>query len=766
MRTATQWGVYDVDVEHGHVRRVRGIAADPHPSPLGDALLDGVSHPLRIARPAIRKGWLENPGDRGRQRRGCEAFVEVPWDEALEIAASELLRVASAHGNRAIFGGSYGWASAGRFHHAPAQLHRFLNLIGGATRAVNSYSTAAAQVILPHVVDHWPRMELHQPTWDEIAAGAELVVTFGGLRLSNTQVAYGGITEHRAGDWMRRAADRGVRFVNIGPIRDDCAAFLKSRWMPVRPGTDVALMLGVAHTLAAEGLVDLEFIAGHTVGYQRFERYLMGASDGVVKNASWASSICAVPSSEIVALAREMAGHRTFINAAWSLQRADHGEQPYWMVVVLAAMLGDIGLPGGGFGFGYGAEGFIGSHWRRFDWATLPKGRNPAGFAIPVARIADMLLAPGTTVSYDGTELTYPEIRAIYWAGGNPFHHHQDLHRLVRGWRRPDVVIVNEPWWTPVARFADIVFPATTPLEREDICASSHDPYVHAMYRVLEPIGESRSDYEIFSGLARACGVAPAFTGNRTPRAWLEYLWRVSRQRAAEAGFTLPEFDVFWEAGEFRLPEGEPREVWLSGFRADPESHPLATTPSGKLEICSEVIAAFGYPDCPGHPVWLEPFERLGGSGSDRYTLHLVSNQPAHRLHSQFDHSAGSRQCKVAGRESLRMHPRAAAQRGISDGDLVRVFNDRGQTLAGVRLDDALMPEVVELPTGAWFDAMDPGNPAALELSGNPNVLTRDKGTSSLAQGPSAQTVLVEVERFRGDAPLPRVYRPPAVESR
>ena len=200
----------------------------------------------------------------------------------------------------------------------------------------------------------------------------------------------------------------------------------------------------------------------------------------------------------------------------------------------------------------------------------------------------------------------------------------------------------------------------------------------------------------------------------------------------------------------------------MADFRKDPQANPLGT-PSGKLEIASERIASFGYADCPGHPVWLEPFERLGGTDSEDHPLHLVSHQPPTRLHSQLDHSAHSQRQKVAGREVLRMHPDAAAAREIADGDTVRVFNGRGQCLAGVRLDDRLMPDIVTLPTGAWFDPLEPGVPGTLELAGNPNVLTRDQGTSSLAQGPSAHTCLVQVERSDLDAPRPRVYTPPVI---
>jgi biotin/methionine sulfoxide reductase len=764
-RTATQWGVFDVTVHDGLIESVAPLGIDPDPSPIGEVLVDGIQHALRIERPAVREGWLHGGPHRARERRGADRFVEVPWDEALDLAAQELERVVREHGNTSIYGGSYGWASAGRFHHAQSQLHRFLNCLGGCTRSMNSYSTAAAQVILPHVVAPWHTMELEQTTWNEIADGTGLVVSFGGLPLRNSQVAYGGITEHETRGGMQRAAERGVRFVTVGPMSDDTPEFLHHRWIPCRPGTDVALMLGMAHVLETEGLVDREFLDRYAVGYESFRAYLLGETDGMPKSPAWAEAITAVPAATIADLAREMAGERTLLNASWSLQRGHHGEQPYWMVVTLACMLGDVGLPGGGFGFGHADEGHIGSDGRRFAWPVLDKGGNPAGLAIPVARIADMLLNPGTTIDYDGQRITYPDVRLVYWAGGNPFHHHQDLNRLVRAWQRPDTVIVHEPWWTPVARHADIVFPATTALEREDICASSHDPFAHAMRKVIEPQGEARSDFEILTGLARRLGCEVAFTESRDEQAWLRHLWDLSRERGRIEGFSLPSFDEFWEAGTYRLPDVESRPGWLAEFRKDPVANPLGT-PSGKLEVASERIAGFGYADCPGHAVWLEPFERLGGAGSDDHPLHLVSHQPATRLHSQLDHSAHSQRQKVAGREVLRMHPETAAERGIADGDTVRVFNGRGQCLAGVRLDDRLMPDVVALPTGAWFDPLEPGVPGTLELAGNPNVLTRDEGTSSLAQGPSAHTCLVDVELADPDAPRPRVYTPPSLVRR
>ncbi len=745
-RTATQWGIYDVLVDQDKIVGVEDLPEDPAPSPLGQGLVDGIQHKLRIKEPAIRKAWLK---DRDRKKRGADEFVTVPWDEALAIAADEIKRVADDYGNTSIFGGSYGWASAGRFNHAQSQLHRFINMAGGCTRAMNSYSTAAAQVILPHVVAPWSQIELEQTTWPEITNHTELMIVFGGVPLRNTQVAYGGITEHQSTPGFQGAIKAGVRFINVSPVKSDVNNDFTDAidWLAPRPGTDVALMLGMAFELESQGLADQDFLSSHCVGYPRFRRYLLGLDDGQPKTPAWASAICDVPAAEIASLAQLAAKKRTLVTAAWSLQRAHHGEQPYWMVVTLAAMLGGIGLPGQGFGFGYGAEGFIGSSWRRFNWATLSKGRNPTQFAIPVARIADMLLHPGETVAYNGHTIEYPDTRLIYWAGGNPFHHHQDLNRLCHAWRKPDTVIVNEPWWTPVAQWADIVFPATTQLEREDICASSHDPYVHVMEAAIPPQHNARSDHEIFKGLAENLGFCDAFTEGKTDREWLADMWHRSQTLAEQQGFTLPTFEQFWETKKHRIPDESKRKIWLGAFRQDPEKNRLAT-PSGKLEIFSDVIDGFDYDDCLGHASWLEPFERLAGDGDEQFPLALLTPQPARRLHSQLDHSKHSIDGKTKGYETLNMHPAAAKQRGIVEGATVRVFNNRGACLAGVKLDAGMRTDVVALPTGAWFKPSAPDQMASLELAGNPNVLTNDKGTSKLAQGPSSGTCMVEVECY------------------
>ncbi|NKB50152.1 MAG: molybdopterin guanine dinucleotide-containing S/N-oxide reductase [Alphaproteobacteria bacterium] len=761
----SHWGTFTAEVEDGRFVGVRPFAKDPEPSPIIHSMVDAVYDESRVLRPMFRKGWLDRGPGGNRQARGVEPFVAVPWDEALDMVAAEIDRVRTEHGNQAIFGGSYGWSSAGRFHHAKTQVQRFLGTVGGFTTQVHTYSIAAGYAILPYVLGSAQAAMSEATTWDSIVENSELVVAFGGIPMKNTQVSSGGPGQHVAGPYLKQAREAGVEFVNVSPIRDDAGDFLDAEWLALRPNTDMALMLALAHTLDSEGLADGEFLKRYCVGFPQFARYLRGDDDGQPKDADWASPICQISPDTIRILARRMASKRTLINTNWSLQRGDHGEQPFWMTVVLAAMIGQIGLPGGGFGFGYGSMGNIGNPRRPVPSPALSAGENPCDSWIPVARISDTLLHPGEIYDFDGKQRTYPDIRLIYWSGGNPFHHHQDLNRLVEAWRRPETIIVNEPWWTATAKFSDIVLPTTTTLERNDIGATARDRFILAMEQTIDPIGEARHDYDIFRGLARRLGTEEAFTEGRDEDEWLRHIYDRTRQRAAERDVTLPSFDSFWSEGHVEVPEPDAPHVMFADYRADPHLFRLAT-PSGRIEIFSEAIDGFGYDDCPGHPAWLEPIEWLGGDVAARYPLHMISNQPRTRLHGQMDNGKISRDSKIQGREPVWIHPKDAKARGLKDGDVARLFNERGELLAGVLVTEEVRQGVVQLSTGAWYDPADASNTGSLDKHGNPNVLTLDKGTSRLGQGPIAHSTLIEIEKYEGDPPPVTAFTPPPTVER
>jgi len=384
VQTSLHWGAYQVEVKDNRVVAMHPFADDPDPSPIGQSTPDAVHHKCRIAQPMVRQGWLEKGPQAHGGGRGLEPFVPVSWDRALDLVAGELRRVKTASGNPAIFGGSAGWASAGRFHHAQSQIHRFLNQFGGYVRSVNAYSHAAAEVIIPYVFGHdFYTIVANATAWPVIAKHTDLVVMFGGIPLKNAQVNPGGMSRHATRHWLKCCRENGVAFVNISPVRDDAVDFLGAEWLAPRPNTDTALMLALAHTLVNDGLHDENFLQSYCTGFERFQPYLMGKSDGQPKDADWAAAICGISADTIRGLARRMAAGRTLISISWSLQRADHGEQPYWMAAVLAAILGQIGLPGGGIGYGYGAISSIGNPTKSVGGMALPQGKNPVKEFIP-----------------------------------------------------------------------------------------------------------------------------------------------------------------------------------------------------------------------------------------------------------------------------------------------------------------------------------------------------------------------------------------------
>lgn len=757
-RHLTHFGLLEAESDGTSLRDVTGWSGDPDPRAIVRNVGSSQHHPSRISRPAIREGWLRNgPGGAGR---GDEPFIEVDWDEALDLLAGELRRVYAEGGPSAVYGGSYGWSSAGRFHHGQSQVHRFLNSLGGYVAGAGDYSYGTSGVLLPHVLGASPaEIMAEATTWEVIRDHTELFVSFGGLSEKNSAVGPGGIAKHATRAGVQEARDAGCRFVDISPIRDDSFAEASTQWIAARPGSDAALMLALAHVLDAESLADRVFLERFTVGYERFIAYVRGETDGVPKSPRWASGLTEVASSTIEDLARSMARSRTMINLSWSMQRQHHGEQPIWLGVTLAAMIGQIGLPGGGFQHGYGSSADVGLARRVLSPPALPTGKNAETSFIPVARIADMLLHPGDTIDYNGRKVTLPEIDLVYWVGGNPFHHHQDLAKLRQAFKMPSTVVVHEQFWTSTARHADFVLPATMSIERDDYGSGRNDPFFFPMPAMTTPAGEARDDFSIFAALESRLEIDERFSEGRTARQWLRHLYENWAERMEVLGHAVPDFEDFWTSDHLEIPVADPRQVLHADFRADPVAHPLAT-PSGLIEIHSSTIEAFGYDDCPGHPVWLEPREWLGTD--DRvHPLHLISNQPKTRLHSQLDVGETSQRSKINGREPARMNPADAEARGLTTGDTILLRNERGTCLAGLVVSEEIRLGIVQLATGAWYDP-DPDDPSFCR-HGNPNVLTADLPSSLLSQGTTAQHALIEVERWDGPLPPLAVDRSPVL---
>ncbi|MFB6420562.1 MULTISPECIES: molybdopterin-dependent oxidoreductase [Bradyrhizobium] len=742
----SHWGAYTILVEDDRIVGVEPFEHDPAPSPIIHSIAEWANPERRVLRPMVRSGWLDKREKSDRRGRGREKFVAVSWNEATTLVADEVRRVAGTFGNASIFAGSYGWTNSGRLHHASSLLKRMLNLVGGFTRHVDTYSIAAGPVILRHTLGSDDACGGHANTLDTIAQHTETLVVFGALSPRTAQNEAGGIGSHRLETYLRKIVGRGVKVIHVSPLKDDLPEWVDAEWWPIRPNTDAALMLGLAGEIVKAGRHDADFLARCTSGADRLLGYLEGKPDGVRKEAAWAANICGLDADRIAALASRLVDTRSMLTVSWSLQRAHHGEQPFWAALGLASVVGQIGLPGGGVGYGYASLGGVGAPLNLGRSPAISQLTRPIDSFIPVARISDMLLNPGKPFSYEGEIRTYPDTRLVYWAGGNPYHHHQDLNRLSEAWTRPETIIVQDPMFTATAQRADIVLPATTSIERNDLAGNRRSDFILAMKKAIEPLGQSRSDFEIFNAIAGRLGVADRFNEGRDEMGWVRHLYEACRSDASQRfGFAMPDFDAFWEAGYARCPV-KAGHTFLSDFRNEPEAHPLRTE-SGKIVLGSETLARLDYADCRPHPAWIEPAEWLGNA-AEAGQMHLISHQPAGRLHSQLETGASSRAMKRNGREQARLHPDDAAALGIADGRTIRIWNRRGECLATAEVTDKVRQGVLVLPTGAWFT---PTGNSGLEVAGNPNVLTLDIGTSQFGQGCSAHTCLVRVEPYAAD---------------
>jgi len=770
--TGSHWGAFRAKVEGGRVVGYTPWEKDLFPSPQLKGVIDSIYSPTRIKYPMVRRAFLEKGPGADPASRGKGDFVRVTWDQALDLVTKELTRVEKTHGPAATFAGSYGWKSPGKLHNCRTLLSRLMNLKGGFVNHTGDYSTGASQVIMPHVVGTLEVYE-QQTVWPVVVEKSELVVFWGANPMLTNQIAWT-VADHDGYAGLKALKAAGKKVICIDPEKTETCTYLNAEWLAPKPQTDVAMMLGIAHTLVTEKLHDTKFLATYTTGFDKFLPYLMGETDKTPKTAEWAAVICGIPAATLKELARKFAKNRTMLASGWSIQRQHHGEQAHWMLVTLASMLGQIGLPGGGFGLSYHyANGGAPSADSPVMPGITDGGKAVAGAAwlstagaasIPVARVVDMLLNPGKPFDFNGKRANYPDVKMAYWVGGNPFAHHQDRNRMVQAFQKLETFIVQDFQWTATARHADIVLPVTTSYERNDIehVGDYSSRAILAMKKVVEPMFEARSDYDIFAAIAKRLGKEKEFTEGKSEMDWIRSFYDAALTQAKTKKIDMPAFDTFWNGDgvvEFAIPAAAKAFVRHGKFREDPLLNPLGT-PSGKIEIYSKNIEKMAYDDCPAHPTWMEPVERMGGPKT-KHPLHIATSHSKGRLHSQLCGTVMRDTYAIAGREPCMINTADAKARGIRTGDVVRVFNDRGQILAGANVTDAIRPGVVRVSEGGWYDPVEPGKTGSLDRYGDVNVLTVDMGTSKLGQGNCGHTAVGNVEKYTGAAPKTMVFVAP-----
>lgn len=751
---ATHLGAFRAYMKNGRFVNLKTLQCDKEPPDFLQAMRQWVYADNRIKYPCVRKSYLN--GSDNRHLRGCEEFVRVSWEQALDLAAAALDKTRREYGNEAIFRTTYAtWSHPGKVHQPASLQGRMLGLLGGFSDTVGDYSAGAATQIMPYVTGE---LEVYsqQTTRDVISANTKLIIMWG-TDPFKTEKIDNNIPTHTSNEWFRQMKKKGVKFISIDPTRNHTAQALGCEWVPIKASTDVAMILGMCYVLYEEKLYNKDFIDKYTVGFNSFLKYLLGREDGVKKDAEWAHKKCGVPADKIKQIARAAVSTRTILTASWACQRIQYGEQFHWSLVVLASMIGQIGLPGGGMALNMHYSGACSAFTGAGVPSSLSQGRNPVSTIIPASRLADTLLNPGKTIDYNGRKLTYPNVKLLYSAGVTPIGHHADVNKIVAGFRAVDAVITHEPWWTPTAKFSDIVLPTTTSFERNDISYGSTFgvEFIWAMKRLIKPMFEAKDDFEIFRELSKRFGFEKRFTGGKTPTEWLKWSYKKTRSSV--------DFNTFWNRGyvHYNAPEKNRMYVRYADFRANPQKNHLMT-PSGRIEIFSEKIASFGYKDCVGHPVWLEPDE--GGSvRSKKYPFQLMTPHPYSRLHSQLDNTEFSLKSKVNGREPVYMNPADAKKINVKNGDVVEVFNQRGTILAGVVITGNIVRGVAAVAEGAWYAPEDPKLKNSRCVSGQVNVLTSDRPSSRLSQGMSANTCAVGIRKAKGKLPRNTAYDPPRI---
>ena len=744
-----------------HVRngRIVRLDADDRPDSVaapqlracvrGRSYLRRQYHPDRLTQPLKRVG-----------PRGGREFRPISWEEALDTLASQIERGKRQYGSSALFV-PYGTGSYNQLNGSHVA-RRLMNLYGGCLGIYNSYSWGATNLATPTVYGTLVTGNQRQD-W----LNAKYILMWG---WNPAEMRDGTNSDY----FVKLAREAGARVVCIDPRHSLSAASLADEWIPIRPGTDTAMMSAMAYVMLTERLYDAEFIRTHCVGFdasqmpvegaENYSDYILGTRDGTPKTPQWAESITAVPAETIIRIAREYATLKpSVLYQGYGMQRRAYGEQVVRAGCVLAAITGNVGVRGG-WASGLGLQAPDGGGL----WTVFPTGENPVKASIPVFLWTEACLRGKSMTKADGirsAERLDNDIKLIYAVATNCLiNQHADVNRTVKILQdesKVEFIAVQDNFLTPTARFADIILPACTQFETWGVEDGwKYGDEVILQPKLVEPLGESKSDYRICAELAERLGIGEAFTEGRDEKRWVEYcLNEFRRLRFPE----LPTLDEFLKnnLGAWTRPATEPA-IAFADFRRDPEKYPLKT-PSGKIEIFSKQLFDLNNPEeIPSIPKyiqeWENPFttententeknQRLSvGSVVKEYPLQAIGHHTLHRVHSTHDNNDW---LEEAFPQRVFINPIDAEPRGIKDGDEVKVYNQRGALILPCRITPRILPGVVDIPQGAWYEPDENG----VDRGGCVNVLTSHHWTP-FAFATTEQTIMVEVEKTMDDGRL------------
>ena len=674
--------------------------------------------------------------------RGSGEFRRIGWDEATDLVADQLTRVRERYGNTSLYV-PYGTGSYNQLGGKwPAD--RLMNLFGGALGYYNSYSWAC---ITPATVSVYGTDVTGNQRQDWL--NSKYIIMWG---WNPSEMRDGTNSEY----FLKEARRKGAKVVCIDPRKTMSAVAHADEWIPIRPGTDVAMMSAMAWVMITEGLYDKAFVKRCCSGFDRdqmplgredeesYTDYILGTRDGQPKTPEWAERITSVPAAVIARIAREYAtAEAAVLYQGYGMQRRAYGEQVVRAGCTLAAISGNVGIPGG-WASGIALQAGGGPFWNIF-----PVLENPVQAQIPTFLWTEAILR--------GPELTAKEglvgidrlphgIKLVWAVASNCIvNQHANVNRtteIVRDTSLLEFFIVQDQFMTPTARFADLVLPACTQFETwglED--GWKYGEEVILQPQILDPPWETKSDYAICAAVAEKLGLHSEYTQGRDEKQWVGALLDEYRRLRFPDLPTLEEFEA-QNLGVYSRPVETPK-IAFEDFRKDPEKHPL-DTPSGKIEIFSEALFARGLPEeVPAVPKYIQEWESPFGEDSETYPLQVIGTHFMPRVHSTFANCDWNRE---AFPQRVFINPVDAEARGLVDGQEVRVFNDRGTVILRCRITPRILPGVVNIPQGAWWQPDEDGN----DSGGAVNTLTSERWTP-YAFGNAQHTIMAEVRPLEGD---------------
>jgi len=673
-------------------------------------------------------------------KRGEGKFERITWDQALDKIAGELARVKKAYGNSAMLV-PYGTGSYTQIN-GRQTAQRLLNLYGGSLGQYNSYSWACISGVTSTVYGTDTTGNQRQ---DWVNSRYILMWSWNPCEMRD-----GTNTEF----FLRKAREKGARIVCIDPRMTLSAVALADEWIPIRPGTDVAMMSAMAYVMIKEDLVDAEFVKNCCSGFdetqmpadakdaETYKDYILGTRDKVPKTPAWAEAITGVPRDTIARVAREYATTKPgVLYQGYGMQRRAYGEQVVRAGCVLAALTGNVGIPGGWAG-GMGLQARDGGPL----WNVFPTGSNPVRASIPSFLWTEAIIRGkemGRESGVRGVEKLDNNIKLIYAVASNLLaNQHANLNRtgkILQDEKLVEFIAVQDNFLTATARFADLVLPACTQFETWGVEDGwKYGDEVILLPKVVDPPFETKSDYKICSEIAERLGIAKEYTQGRGERDWIE--WCLAQLRKARFP-KLPELAEFEKsnAGVYSVPVTQPA-IAFADFRKDPVKFRLGT-PSGKIEIYSRRLGAFNNPkEVPPIPKYIQEWESPFGPEAKKFPLQAVGHHTLARVHSTM---AGVDWLEEAFPQRVFINPMDAAARGIQNSAEVRVFNDRGEMRILCRVSRRIMPGVVAIPQGAWWKPDEKG----IDRGGCINVLTSERWTP-YSFGNAQHTIMVEVKKI------------------